>query len=254
MVFRALLLLGLAIALSVAATLYFGRDVVVALGLILLQIKVILGKLAAIKLPAVLAWIKAQATEFFRIELLKKWISTSLIPLLLGSALLRRIASFQARYVQMVRDLHGRLVRWYQGLRPSVKVIAALIILAITLAVSVSSLGLWLILFSVKLPLWIGAALAALGRMLLASLEKSTFKAIAFLQLNWLWRGLKRVLPASWLERKRRFDFRMARAIVRRRRMTVQQLAERKDTLPFRIGFLIDYLRARDPDKRDDAG
>lgn len=70
-----------------------------------------------------------------------------------------------------------------------------------------------------------------------------SFKAVAFLQLAWLWRLVRRVLPESWLERKRRFDYRVARAVIRRRRMTIRQLADRKDSLPFRIGLLIDYFR-----------
>ena len=64
-----------------------------------------------------------------------------------------------------------------------------------------------------------------------------------FFQLKWLWRGISRILPASWLERKRRFDYRVARAVIRRRRLTVKQLAEKKDSLPFRMGVLVEYLR-----------
>ena len=54
---------------------------------------------------------------------------------------------------------------------------------------------------------------------------------------------MRRLLPASWLEKKRRFDYRVARAVIRRRRLTVRQLAERKDSLPFRLGLLVDYLK-----------
>ena len=34
----------------------------------------------------------------------------------------------------------------------------------------------------------------------------------------------------------------MARAVIRRRRMTVRQLAERKDSMPFRLGLMVDFL------------
>jgi len=108
-----------------------------------------------------------------------------------------------------------------------------------------TSMGLWLVLFSVKLPLWIAAAAAAFWRMFWLSIQKMAFKALAFLQLKWLWRGLSRLLPATWLQRKRRFDYRVARAVIRRRRLTVKQLAEKKDSLPFRLGVLVEYLTGK---------
>ena len=243
MLLRALALLVAAISLSVAATIYFGADVLIALGLILTQLQLITKKLMLIKLPAVLAWMKAQAAVFFRIELLKKWIMTTLLPLLLGKAVLRRIAAYLGRYRRAVRFRYVRMLRWYRRLHPAEKVIAALIILFATVALSVTSLGLWLILFSVKLPLWIAAAATAFWRMTWVSVQKMVFKAVAFLQLKWLWRGMSRILPASWLERKRRFDYRVARTVIRRRRMTLRQLEYRKDSLPFRMGILVEYLR-----------
>jgi hypothetical protein len=54
MLVRAILLLLVFVALSVLATLYFGHDVLIALGLILTQAKVLLKKLAGIDLPAFL--------------------------------------------------------------------------------------------------------------------------------------------------------------------------------------------------------
>ena len=250
MLLRALALLFAAVSLSVAATIYFGADVLIALGLILTQIQLIAKKVMVIKLPAVLAWVKAQAAVFFRIELLKKWFMTTLLPLLLGKAVLRRFAAYLGRYRRAVRYRYVRLLRWYQTLQPAEKVVAALIILFATVALSVTSLGLWLILFSVKLPLWIAAAATAFWRMTWLSVQKMAFKAVAFFQLAWLWRGLSRILPASWLEKKRRFDYRVARAVVRRRRLTVRQLAERKDSLPFRIGLLVEYLGGKTPEDK----
>ena len=66
MFLRPLALLVIAIGLSVAATLYFGHEVLIALGLILTQIKVIGKKLAMVELPLVLAWLKTQTSAFFR--------------------------------------------------------------------------------------------------------------------------------------------------------------------------------------------
>jgi len=230
MLLRAIILLVCFVSLSVAATMHFGQDILIALGLILTQTKLIAKKLAALELPIVLAWLKTQAGMFFRIELLKKWIMTSIVPLVVGNTLLRRIAVFTGQYRTAIKMRHARLLEWYGGLNIVEKCVIALVILCATIAVSVSSLGLWLILFSVKLPLWIVAA-------------EMVFKAVAFFKLGWLWRGLEKLLPASWLKRKHRFEFRMARAIIKRRRLTLKQLSDRKDSLPFRLGLLLEYLR-----------
>lgn len=243
MFLRAFALLIAAIALSWAATVYFGHEVLIALGLILTQAKVIAKKLVHLELPLIFAWLKTQTSIFFKIELLKKWIMTTVVPLVVGSAVLRRIAAFVRRYREAVAERYQRMMAWYFGLHPVEQVLAALIVLFATVALSVTSLGLWLILFSVKLPFWVAAAAAAFGRMVWVSIQKMTFKAVAFLQLSLIWRGIRRLLPESWLERKRRFDYRVARAVIRRRRLTIRQLAEKKDSLPFRMGLLIDYLR-----------
>jgi hypothetical protein len=245
MFLRPLALLVAAVALSLAATFYFGHEVLIALGLILTQMKVIAKKLALVELPMILTWLKVQSSAFFKIELLKKWITTTLLPLLLGKAVLRRIAAWLGEYRALISKQYLHLLRWYRDLHPAEKVLAALAILFATVALSVTSMGLWLILFSVKMPLWFAAAAAAFWRMTWLSVQKMTFKAVAFFQLNWLWRLIRRILPASWLERKRRFDYRVARTVIRRRRMTLRQLEARKDSLPFRMGLLVEYLRGR---------
>ena len=238
---RAFALLFLAIAISVGATLAFGQEVLFALGLMLTQAKLITKKLALVKLPSVFAWLKAQAAAFFKIELLKKWVMTTLLPLLLGKALLRRFAAFLDQYRLAVRRRYMRLLRWYRDLHPVEKIVAALIILCATVALSVTSLGLWLILFSVKIPLWIAAVSSALWQSTWISIQKMAFRAVAFLQLRWLGKGLARLMPASWVAWKRRLDYRIARAVIRRRRMTVRQLADRKDSLVFRLGVMTEF-------------
>lgn len=242
MMWRSLVLLMAAVGVSVAATLYFGNEVLIALGLILVQIKVIAKKLMSLEVPAVLYWLKMQGQAFLKVELLKKWASTTLAPLLLGRAVLRRIAAYLGRYKVAVTQRYAALLQWYIQLPRAERAIATLIILFATLALSVTSLGLWLILFSVKLPLWVAAAVTALWRSVWTSTQKMAFRALAFLQLGWLWRGVKRIVPASWLDRKRRAEFRLARAVVRRRRLTLRQLADRKDRLSFRIGILWDLI------------
>lgn len=248
---RAFALLFLAVAVSFAATLYFGQEVLIALGLILTKAKLLLKKVTMIEGPAIVTWLKTQADAFFKVELIKKWLMTTVLPLVLGKALLRRLAAFLDGYRRGVRLRYMTLLRWYRSLHPVEKVVGALIILSATLALSVTSVGLWLILFSVKIPLWIAAVSTALWRMTWVSVQKMTFRAIAFLQLNWLWRGLTKILPKSWLRWKRSLDYRMARAVIRRRRMTIRQLAERKDSLPFRLGIMVDFLT---PVRRDGPG
>ena len=55
---RAVFLLFLVIGLSGLATWYFGADVLIALGLILVQLKVLGKKILMIEWPALLIWIK----------------------------------------------------------------------------------------------------------------------------------------------------------------------------------------------------
>lgn len=239
---RAVFILVLVIGLSLAATVYFGRDVVIALGLILVQIKLLAKKLMMTDWPAVLVWLKTQSQLFLRVELIKKYLTTTVMPLVMGRALLRRIKAGLRVYLDAVAARQAAMMAWFRGLTGVERGLAWAVLVLGTLALTVSTLGLWLILFSVQLPLWLVAGAAAMGKMLWTSLSKSLFKMLAFLQLRWLWRGLRRLLPRRWLEAKRRWDYRVARAVVRRRRMTVRQLAARKDTLPFRMGVMLEYL------------
>ncbi|MEM0945997.1 MAG: hypothetical protein AAGK37_01220 [Pseudomonadota bacterium] len=247
MFLRAVVILVAVAAVSVGLTLYFGETVLVALGLILTQLKFVAKKLSAVQWPSVLIWLKSETQSFFQIELLKKWMMTSLMPLLIGSAVLRRIDRFIAGYTELVRRQYVALFDWYTGLQWYEKTVAALILLFTLLGLTVSSLGLWLILFSVKLPLWILAALASAWQITWASIRKMAFRTVAFLQLSWLWRELRRMLPQSYLDRKRRLDFRMARMVVKKRRMTLRQLASQKDS--WRLKWAIWTARFRRLDR-----
>jgi len=143
------------------------------------------------------------------------------------------------------------MMGWYGGLEWYEQLVAALIVIFATLALSVSSIGLWVILFSVKLPFMIAAGVGALWRMLWTTLARWLFKLIAFLQLGWAWKWVRRRLPASYLDQKRRWDFRVARAVVRRRRMTVRQLHEQKDSLSLRLSLIAGYFRQARPEMPD---
>lgn len=243
MLLRALFILLIVIGLSVAATLYFGDHVLIALGLILIQIKLLFKKVLQVELALVVAWFKMHGPAFLKSDLPKKWITGSVLPLLLGKPLMRRIGAWTNGLRADLRRRYMGLMRWYRALGRVEKAVAWLIVLFATVALSVSSIGLWLILFSVKLPFWFVAFVAAIGVSALKTVEKMMFRTIALLQLGWLWRLIKWALPPSLLERKRRFDYRVARAVVRRRRMTASQLADRKDSLPFRLGLIAEYWR-----------
>jgi hypothetical protein len=146
------------------------------------------------------------------------------------------------------------MMGWYGGLEWYEQLVAALIVIFATLALSVSSIGLWVILFSVKLPFMIAAGVGALWRMLWTTLARWLFKLIAFLQLGWAWKWVSRRLPESYLDQKRRWDFRVARAVVRRRRMTVRQLHQQKDSLSLRLSLIAGYFRQPRPEMPDPEG
>ncbi|GGE41998.1 hypothetical protein [Actibacterium pelagium] len=247
MFWRAVLLLILVAGASIALTYAFGAKVLLALGLILSQLKIIGSKLMGIEAPAILIWLKTQAAMFFRIELLKKWFMSSMLPLIMGPMLRRKIVQVLTRYKDAVKQRYDSMLAWYRGLEWYEKTVAALIVVFGTIGLSVSSLGLWLVLFSVKLPFWLIAASTALGRMIVASVSKMAFKTIAFLQLGFAWRLVRRWLPKDYLDRKRRWDFRVARAVVRQRRLTVRQLHDSKHSLSMRLALLRAYFRTERP-------
>ncbi len=245
MLLRTLLLLLFTIVASVGATIYFGESFLVALGLLLVQLKLLWKKIVLLDGPVFLAWFKLQAGTFLRIELIKKWVMTTLVPLIVGKASLRRLSGFIRGYTASLKSTYDGLLRWYGNLGWFEKMLAAAIVVLATLALGVSTIGLWLVLFSVKIPLWLAALAATVGRMIWASVQKTVFNAAAFLQLRWLWAFLKRLLPVRLLRWKRRMEYRVARAVIRRRRLSLRQVAERKDSLPFRIGLMADYLLGR---------
>ncbi len=248
MFWRAFLLLLVVASASVALTMVFGAKVLLALGLILTQLKVIAQKVLSIELPSVLLWFKSQAALFFRFELIKKYILGTLTPMLIGSALKNRLVAVLSRYKLALKSRYMRMMLWYGGLEWYEQVIAALIVIFATLALSVSSIGLWVVLFSVKLPFMIAAGVGAFWRILWTTIAKMAFKTAAFFQLGWLWKRISRVLPESYLDRKRRWDFRVARAVVRSRRLTVRQLHAQKDSLSMRLALMAAYFRQPRPE------
>lgn len=242
---RALAILILVLTASLLLTWHFGADVLLALGLILTQIKLLWGKVLGLQLPTALIWLKSQFAPFFRVELIKKYIYSTLLPVALGAGIRRRVASLMARTKSAVTARFGAMMGWYRGLDWRLRIVATLIVITGTLGLSVAFAGLWLVLFSVQLPFWLLAILGTAARSIIQSTGKFAFKTVMFLQLGWLWRFLKRRLPPEYLERKRRFDFRLVRKVVRQRRMTWQQLEA--GGIALRLALLRAYVKADKP-------
>lgn len=253
MALRAVLLLSFVLGASAYLTWHFGADVLLALGLILTQLKILGQKLLSIELPAILVWLKTQTAAFFRFELIKKYFYSAVVPLLMGPVVKRRIEAFLTRYKSAMRSRYDALITWYNSLEWYEKTFAAIVVLAAMLGLSVTSLGLWLVLFSVKLPFWVIAAASATGRMIWSTITKTAFKTIAFLQLGWFWRLIRRRLPDSYLDRQRRFEYRLARRVVRQRRMTLKQLEAGHNSLALRWALLMAYFRSEKPAGLTDA-
>ena len=247
MLVRALAILVLVLTASLLLTWHFGADILLALGLILAQLKLLGSKVASIQPPAALAWLKTQAALFFRVELLKKYFYSTLVPVLLGAGFRRRMSALITAFTSAAKARFEAMMAWYRGLDWHVRLVATLIVLVATLGLSVASLGLWLILFSVQLPFWLLAFLGTTLRSTLQSLGKYAFKTVMFLQLGWLWRLIRRRLPPEYLERKRRFDFRLVRRVVRHRRMTLGQLEAGHNSIALRLALLRAYLSAEKP-------
>ena len=243
MIFRTTALLILLIAVSVVLTYAIGEKVLVALGVALIQLQILTKKLFALEWAAIVLWLKTNTALFLRVELLKKWATTSVLPLFMGSVLRRRVSALIGVLQNSIRSRYDALLAWYDQLNGIEKALTALVLIAAIFALSVSSLGLWLILFSIKMPLWIVAFFAAIAKSFWQSASKMIFRAVAFFQLGILWGLTRRILPESVLEKKRRFDFRIARAVVKRRRLTLRELSSRKQTFALKWAIFREGLR-----------
>ena len=247
MLIRAIALLVLVAGGSIALSLLFGAEVLAALGLLIAQIKIIFGKIFSLSLTGLMPWLKAQGLNFARVELAKRWFMKSFLPLLLGAATQRRIATLMAEFKTRASARYAAMMDWYYGLPRPVQIIAVLIILFATLALAVTSISLWLLLFSIQLPLWIIAGLVALWNMTWLSVQKMAFRTVAFMKLYRVWGALRARIPESYLARKRRFDFRVARMVVRQRKMTLAQLEQGKTSLALRWALIRAYFSVERP-------
>ena len=247
MFIRALAILAVLAGLTLGVSYYLGAEILAALGLIVSQIKIVAGKIAALSSRTVLVWLKAQGLNFARVELGKRWIVKVLIPMLIGASLQRRISLLVADFVAGFKLRVQRLNAVYQTWPMPVKITAMLAVLCAVLLLALSSMSLWLLIFSVQLPIWIMASVGSLGGILSRSLQKLLFRTVMFMQLHRLWGAVKRRLPQSYLDRKRRFDYKVARIVVRRRKMTVAQLHAQKDGWAMRWALIREYFRHARP-------
>ncbi|MHA3978448.1 hypothetical protein ACW9UR_12245 [Halovulum sp. GXIMD14794] len=243
MLLRALILLGLVASASVALSYMFGAEVLAALGMMISQAKIVLAKLFTVTTKGAFIWLKAQGINFARVEIGKRWFMKSLVPMLIGAANQRRIAGFFATFKESAKTRYAAMMDWYKELPLAVKIISILIVMFATLALAISSMSLWLLVFSVQLPFWIIAGATAFGTIIWKSVQKLVFRTIAFMQLYRIWGFLKKRVPPEYLARKRRFDYRIARIVVRRRKMTLAQMKTGKDSVAMRLALIREYFR-----------
>lgn len=232
---------------SVALSITFGAEVLAAVGLLLAQVKILWVKVLGVSTNTLLVWLKAQGLNFARVELVKRWFLKSLLPLIIGAATQRRIAEFTRHYVAMIRAQVDRMMEWYRSLPRPTRIILVLIAMFSTLAVAVMTMSIWLLLFSIQLPIWILASLHAFWSMIWTTIQKTLFRTLAFMQLYRVWGVLRRQMPTAYLTRLRRFNFRVARIVVRRRRMTVSQLHNHKGGFALRWALFREYFRHARP-------
>ena len=247
MLLRALAVLGLVAGICLGMSYWFGAEILAALGIALQQLKVVFAKIATVSATSILTWLKAQGINFARVELGKRWVMKSILPLIIGAALQRRINITFRSLIRRVKMRYRRMQRWYRAQDLAVKAVLIGIVVLSTLAVALSSMSLWLFVFSVQLPLWIIATFAALWQGLWRSLQKMVFRTLAFMQIYRVWDRVRDRLPPSYLRRVRRFNFRVARIVVKRRRMTISQLHAQKDGWSMRWALLREYFRHKRP-------
>jgi len=228
-------------------SLSFGAEVLAALGLMIAQFKILWAKVLGMSTQTLLVWLKAQGVNFARIEIGKRWFMKSILPLIIGAATQRKIAEFTKTYVDAVKTRVQFMLDWYKNLPRPMRIILILIAFFTTLAVAVLTMSVWLLLFSIQLPIWIIASLSAFWNMVWTTIQKTVFRSLAFMQIFRAWGYLRRMMPPDYIARLRRFNFRIARIVVRRRRMTVAQLHSQKDTLGIRWELFREYYRHARP-------
>ncbi|MEM9779301.1 MAG: hypothetical protein AAF813_05260 [Pseudomonadota bacterium] len=248
MLIRALALLIVLIGVSLGLSFWFGAEVLAALGAVIAQLKVIIARTMAISSQTILVWLKAQGLNFARVELAKRWFLKSLVPMLIGAANQRRIANFVQAYTSFAKARFGEMMDWYRALPRPTRYVLILVAMSASLALALTTMSLWLLLFSVQLPMWIIAGFAAFGQLIWQTVQKTVFRTLAFMQLFRAWDFLRGRVPPAYLQRLRRFNFRIARIVVRKRRMTVAQLHDRKGNLGLRWALLLEYFRHARPE------
>jgi len=86
-----------------------------------------------------------------------------------------------------------------------VKIVVGLIVVFAALGLSVSSVGLWVILLSVKLPLWIVAVFSSGVQMTWATIRKVALKTVTFFS-TWLALARDPKAPAQRVSRAETAD------------------------------------------------
>ncbi len=247
MLLRALAILVFIAGVCLGISYWIGAEILAALGLVIKQAKIVLARLATISVGGVATWLKAQGINFARVELGKRWFFKSILPLLIGAALQRRISITFRSFIRRIKVRYRRMQRWYRAQDRVTRYVLIGIVVGATLALALTSMSLWLFVFSVQVPLWIIATLGAFWQVIWRGLQKLVFRTLAFMQLYRAWGLLRDRLPESYLRRVRRYNFRIARIVVKRRRMTISQLHAHKDSWGMRWALIREYFRHKRP-------
>ena len=247
MLLRALAILAFLAGVCLGLSYWFGAEILAAIGFMVQQAKIVIARLATVSAGGVATWLKAQGINFARVELGKRWFVKSILPLLIGAALQRRISIMFRSFLRRVKLRYRRMQRWYKAQDRVMRYVLIGIVVGATLALALTSMSLWLFIFSVQVPFWIIATLGAFWQVIWRSLQKALFRTLAFMQIYRAWGFVRNRLPESYLRRVRRFNFRIARIVVKRRRMTISQLHARKDSWGMRWALIREYFRHKRP-------
>ncbi len=223
---RALALLALVIAASVALSLVFGTQVLAALGLMIGKAKLLAANALAAVAKGAGVWLRAQGVRFARVEIAKRWVYRSLLPLVIGAAGQRRVRALLRHARRAVRRRHDAMMAWYGRQPLALRVATVGLAIAAMLALTATSVGIWVLIFSVQVPVWILAGLGSVGSLIRDYVERAVFKTVVFMKLDRLWAWAEARLPRGLRRAKRRADLKVARTVVKGRRKAIAGAAK----------------------------
>ncbi len=263
-------LIGLAVLLFFVTYFAFGEVVIAWFWFLFGTAKVWLYYIVMVLVPATFAWIKVwlwylverlvaaapgwlklMLVNFFKVEILKKWMITVAIPLLIGIKNRQSLKRFLRRLRTRVELRRRYLMLRYRALSPVWRLVLGVGVVG---AILVLSLFVWwfgFLLFLVKIPAWISGPLWYLWSFFTLAIQKAVFQIVVFLHLDRLWRRLKSFLPQRIIRRWRAANYRALRMAIKRRNLTADQLKVKKQKLTLRLSLRKERNRNRAEETAD---